>query len=88
MMTNWKTISNSIQRLRKLDEILNGEAQGYSKKERLNLEREREKLEKALGGIRDMGGNPGPDVHHRYQQGKDRHRRSKASRHPGCCDHR
>ena len=58
MMTNWKTISNSIQRLRKVDEILNSEASGYSKKERLNLEREREKLEKALGGIRDMGGTP------------------------------
>lgn len=58
MMTNWKTISNSIQRLRKLDEILNSEAQGFTKKERLNLEREREKLEKALGGIRDMGGTP------------------------------
>jgi small subunit ribosomal protein S2 len=58
MMTNWKTISNSIQRLRKLDEILNSEASGYSKKERLNLEREREKLDKALGGIRDMGGVP------------------------------
>jgi small subunit ribosomal protein S2 len=58
MMTNWKTISNSIQRLRKLDEILNSEQSGYSKKERLNLEREREKLEKALGGIRDMGGTP------------------------------
>ncbi|CDZ60215.1 30S ribosomal protein S2 [Neorhizobium galegae] len=58
MMTNWKTISNSIQRLRKLDEILNSEQSGYSKKERLNLEREREKLDKALGGIRDMGGTP------------------------------
>jgi len=58
MMTNWKTISNSIQRLRKLDEILNSEQSGYSKKERLNLEREREKLDKALGGIRDMGGVP------------------------------
>ncbi len=58
MMTNWKTISNSIQRLRKLDEILSSEGSGYSKKERLNLEREREKLEKALGGIRDMGGTP------------------------------
>src|SRR5690606_38550407 len=44
MMTNWKTISNSIQRLRKLDELLASEAQGYSKKERLTLEREREKL--------------------------------------------
>ncbi|WP_075288859.1 30S ribosomal protein S2 [Pararhizobium arenae] len=58
MMTNWKTISNSIQRLRKLDEILASEGSGYSKKERLNLEREREKLNRALGGIRDMGGVP------------------------------
>ncbi len=58
MMTNWKTISNSIQRLRKLDELLSGEAQGYSKKERLTLEREREKLDRALGGIKDMGGVP------------------------------
>ncbi len=58
MMTNWKTISNSIQRLRKLDELLTAEASGYSKKERLNLERERDKLEKALGGIRNMGGTP------------------------------
>jgi small subunit ribosomal protein S2 len=58
MMTNWKTISNSIARLRKLDEILGSEQSGYSKKERLNLEREREKLDKALGGIRDMGGVP------------------------------
>ena len=58
MLTNWKTISNSIQRLRKLDEILSSEGSGYSKKERLTLEREREKLEKALGGIRDMGGVP------------------------------
>ncbi|WP_208248018.1 30S ribosomal protein S2 [Rhizobium sp. T1470] len=58
MMTNWKTISNSIQRLRKLDEILGSEQSGYSKKERLTLEREREKLDKALGGIKDMGGTP------------------------------
>src|SRR5690606_18676487 len=58
MMTNWKTISNSIQRLRKLDEILASESSGFTKKERLNLEREREKLNRALGGIRDMGGTP------------------------------
>jgi small subunit ribosomal protein S2 len=58
MLTNWKTISNSIQRLRKLDELLAGDAQGLTKKERLNLDREREKLERALGGIRDMGGTP------------------------------
>ncbi|MEQ8449736.1 MAG: 30S ribosomal protein S2 [Nitratireductor sp.] len=58
MLTNWKTISHSIQRLRKLDELLAGDAQGFTKKERLNLEREREKLNKALGGIRDMGSTP------------------------------
>ncbi|MBL0373010.1 30S ribosomal protein S2 [Rhizobium sp. KVB221] len=58
MMTNWKTISNSIARLRKVDDILATQGAGYSKKERLNLEREREKLEKALGGIRNMGGTP------------------------------
>ena len=58
MLTNWKTISNSIQRLRKLDELLAGEAQGLTKKERLNLDREREKLDKALGGIKVMGSTP------------------------------
>ncbi|EKF19537.1 30S ribosomal protein S2 [Nitratireductor pacificus] len=58
MLTNWKTISNSIQRLRKLDELLASDAQGFTKKERLNLEREREKLDRALGGIRDMGSTP------------------------------
>jgi small subunit ribosomal protein S2 len=58
MLTNWKTISNSISRLRKLDELLTGEAQGFTKKERLNLDREREKLDKALGGIKDMGSTP------------------------------
>ncbi|MDR3497168.1 MAG: 30S ribosomal protein S2, partial [Ancalomicrobiaceae bacterium] len=58
MLTNWKTISQSIQRLRKLEGMLAGEAQGLTKKERLTLDREREKLEKALGGIKDMGGIP------------------------------
>ena len=59
MLTNWKTISASIQRLRKLDEMLaGGEAQAFTKKERLTLTRERDKLDRALGGIRDMGGVP------------------------------
>ena len=58
MLTNWKTISNSIARLRKLDELLAGDAAGFTKKERLNLDREREKLTKALGGIKDMGSTP------------------------------
>jgi small subunit ribosomal protein S2 len=58
-LTNWKTISHSIHRLRKLDEMLgSGEAQVYTKKERLTLTREKEKLNRALGGIRDMGGLP------------------------------
>ncbi len=58
MLTNWKTISGSISRLRKLDEQLNSGAVGLTKKERLVLSRERDKLEKALGGIKDMGGTP------------------------------
>ena len=58
MLTNWKTISRSIQRLREVDQLLASEAQGLTKKERLTLQRERDKLEKALGGIKDMGGVP------------------------------
>lgn len=58
MLTNWRTISNSISRLRKLDEMLEGEALGLTKKERLSLTRERDRLENALGGIKDMGGVP------------------------------
>jgi small subunit ribosomal protein S2 len=58
-LTNWKTVSNSIKRLRTLDEMLSSnEAQGYTKKERLTLQRERDKLDRALGGIKDMGGLP------------------------------
>jgi len=59
-LTNWKTISASIKRLRQLDEMLssNEAAGGYTKKERLTLTREKDKLEKALGGIKDMGGLP------------------------------
>jgi len=59
MLTNWKTVSNSISRLRKVDELLvAGDQSGLTKKERLLLSRERDKLEKALGGIKDMGGTP------------------------------
>jgi small subunit ribosomal protein S2 len=57
-LTNWKTISQSIRRLRQLDEILAGEGQGRTKKELLNIQRERDKLNQALGGIKDMGGLP------------------------------
>ena len=58
MLTNWKTVSHSIKRLRELDEILGEGAVGRTKKEVLDLTRERDKLERALGGIRDMGGQP------------------------------
>ncbi|WP_349360506.1 30S ribosomal protein S2 [Stappia sp.] len=57
MLTNWKTISQSIQRLRRLEETLASPA-GLTKKERLFMDREREKLERNLGGIKDMGGLP------------------------------
>lgn len=58
MLTNWKTISASITRLRKVDEIIEGGGVGLTKKERLMLAREKEKLDRALGGIKDMGGTP------------------------------
>ncbi len=58
MLTNWKTISQSIKRLRELEEQLGGETQGLTKKELLNLTRERDKLERSLGGIKEMGGQP------------------------------
>jgi len=58
MLTNWRTISNSISRLRTLDEQLDSEQSGLTKKELLNLTRERERLERTLGGIREMGGLP------------------------------
>ncbi|HWW59618.1 MAG TPA: 30S ribosomal protein S2 [Sphingopyxis sp.] len=58
MLTNWKTISNSIKRLKALEEQLSGDTSGLTKKEVLNRTRERDKLELSLGGIRDMGGIP------------------------------
>jgi small subunit ribosomal protein S2 len=58
-LTNWKTVSGSIKRLRQLDEMLgSGESAQYTKKERLTLQRERDKLDRSLGGIKDMGGLP------------------------------
>ena len=58
MLTNWQTISQSIKRLKQLDEQLNQEATGLTKKETLQLTRQRDKLELSLGGIQDMGGLP------------------------------
>jgi small subunit ribosomal protein S2 len=58
MLTNWKTISGSIKRLKTLEEKLSGDTHGLTKKEVLQMTRERDKLELSLGGIRDMGGIP------------------------------
>lgn len=59
MMTNWNTVSQSIRRLRTLEERLDGEdVNAMTKKEGLQLSREREKLERTLGGIKEMGGLP------------------------------
>jgi len=57
-LTNWRTVSGSITRLRELEGLVDGEGQGRSKKELLQLTRERDKLELSLGGIKDMGGIP------------------------------
>jgi small subunit ribosomal protein S2 len=58
MLTNWKTISGSIKRFKALEEQLSGDTHGLTKKEVLQLTRERDKFELSLGGIRDMGGIP------------------------------
>ena len=58
MLTNWKTISNSIRRMKTLEEQLGGDTAGFTKKEVLQMTREHIKLELSLGGIRDMGGIP------------------------------
>ncbi len=58
MLTNWKTISQSIRRLREMEDRLAEQNVGLTKKELLQLTRERDKLERALGGIKEMGGLP------------------------------
>ena len=59
MLTNFKTVKGSIKRLKDMDAMLaDGSVERLSKKEQLNMAREREKLERSLGGIKDMGGVP------------------------------
>ena len=58
MLTNWQTIQNSIRQMRRIEEMLAQGDSGLTKKERLMQERQRDKLERSLGGIRDMGGKP------------------------------
>ena len=57
-LTNWKTVSQSIKRLKAIDEKMENGAEGLTKKERLGMEREQTKLQASLGGIREMGGVP------------------------------
>jgi small subunit ribosomal protein S2 len=57
-LTNWQTVSKSIQRLKQIDEILEAGGEGLTKKERLGIERDQAKLQASLGGIREMGGVP------------------------------
>ena len=58
MLTNWKTISNSIKRYKKLSEDLKQESTGFTKKEILKMGKQRDKLERSLGGIADMKKTP------------------------------
>ena len=57
-LTNWKTVSQSINRLKQIDEAMEGDTEGLTKKERLGMERDQGKLQASLGGIREMGGVP------------------------------
>ncbi|MBQ0749458.1 MAG: 30S ribosomal protein S2 [Roseovarius sp.] len=57
-LTNWQTVSKSIQRLKQIDEMMEQGAEGLTKKERLGIERDQIKLQASLGGIREMGGVP------------------------------
>ncbi|WP_170760642.1 30S ribosomal protein S2 [Ruegeria lacuscaerulensis] len=57
-LTNWKTVSQSINRLNQIDEAMESGAEGLTKKERLGMERDQAKLQASLGGIREMGGVP------------------------------
>ena len=57
-LTNWQTVSQSINRLKAIDEKMENGADGLTKKERLGMEREQSKLQASLGGIREMGGVP------------------------------
>ena len=88
MLTNWKTVSNSIKRLKTLEEQLSGDTTGLTKKEVLQQTRERDKLEKSLGGIRDMGGLPDVMFVDRHQQGGARDQGSQRPWHPGRRDPR
>ena len=83
MLTNWKTISNSIQRLRKLDEMLAGEAPGLHQEGAPQPRPRAREARQGAGRHQGHGLDARPDVRDRHQQGSDRHPRGQAPRHPG-----
>ena len=84
MLTNFKTIRGSIKRLADLTEMSeNGTLGKRGKKEATMMRREKDKLEKSLGGIKQMESPPGRHLHHRRGPRGDRHPRSQEARHPG-----
>ena len=87
-LTNWRTISGSIARLRELEGVLDGDGEGRTKKELLQLTRERDKLELSPGRHQGHGRHPRPDVRDRHQQGSDRDPGSAQAEHPGGGDPR
>ena len=88
MLTNWKTISRSIQRLREVDELLAGEAQGLTKKERLTLTARARQARKGARRHQGHGRRSRPALRHRHQQGGDRHPGGEPPRHSGRGDRR
>ena len=87
MLTNFQTVHQRINRLKELDEIDFDDVAGSSrtKKELLQMRRERDKLNKSLGGIREMSRTPDRGVDRRHEQGAPRRRGGAQAAHP---DHR
>ena len=85
MLTNFQTVYKRLQRMKELEALgdLTGTAAGYTKKETLQLSREKIKLTKTLGGLRDMTKVPVGDLGRRHQEGAHRRRRGPQAGHPG-----
>ena len=82
-LTNWRTISNSITRLRELEGMLDGERRASPRRSCCSCTRERDKLERVAGRHQGHGRHPRPDVRDRHQQGSDRDPGSPQAGHPG-----
>ena len=82
-LTNWKTITGSIKRLRQIEEMLAGDIQGLTKKEMLDITREQRKAGARAGRHQGNGRPAGHPVHHRHQQGEACGRGGQQAEHPG-----